>query len=158
MRIDLEEDNETGVDMAPLIDCVFLLLIFFLVTTMMKKWETQIPISLPESTSSLSTSKSQDEPEIIALGTDDTIFSVLERNTYSGETTYAAITDLDRHLAALKASRGTDIPLEIAADRSIPIERVIEVFDTCQLNGFKHTRVRLGSRPNQKPEVGAEEE
>ncbi|MBB5349888.1 biopolymer transport protein ExbD [Haloferula luteola] len=155
MRIDLEEDNEIGVDMAPLIDCVFLLLIFFLVTTMMKKWETQIPLTLPESTSSLSTSKTNESSEVIALGIDKTLYTVAGRNTYTGETTYKPIDDLERHLSDLKAARGSDIPLEIAADRSIPVKRVIEIFDICQLSGFKQTRVRLGSRPNMEPEVEA---
>ena len=38
MRFELGDDDRAEVQMSPLIDCVFLLLIFFLVTTMMKKW------------------------------------------------------------------------------------------------------------------------
>lgn len=48
MRLPLDEEEKVDIQMSPLIDCVFLLLIFFLVTTMMKKWEMQIPLSLPE--------------------------------------------------------------------------------------------------------------
>lgn len=58
MRLPLDEEEKVDIQMSPLIDCVFLLLIFFLVTTMMKKWEMQIPLSLPEMTSSLSTTRS----------------------------------------------------------------------------------------------------
>ena len=47
MRLNYDEEDKVEVQMSPLIDCVFLLLIFFLVTTMMKKWEMQIPLSLP---------------------------------------------------------------------------------------------------------------
>ena len=39
MRLNYDEEDKVEVQMSPLIDCVFLLLIFFLVTTMMKKWE-----------------------------------------------------------------------------------------------------------------------
>ena len=53
MRLNYDEDDKVEVQMSPLIDCVFLLLIFFLVTTMMKKWEMQIPLTLPTMTSSL---------------------------------------------------------------------------------------------------------
>ena len=42
MRLNYDEEDKVEVQMSPLIDCVFLLLIFFLVTTMMKKWEMQI--------------------------------------------------------------------------------------------------------------------
>ena len=55
MRLNYDDDDKVEVQMSPLIDCVFLLLIFFLVTTMMKKWEMQIPLTLPTMTSSLST-------------------------------------------------------------------------------------------------------
>lgn len=152
MRIDIEEDGGVGVDMAPLIDCVFLLLIFFLVTTMMKKWEKQIPLSLPESTSALSTSRTREDAAIIALGSDVSLYTVTDRNSYSGETTYLEIGDLEKHLAALKAEFGNDHPLEITADRGVPVKRVIEIFDTCQLAGFGKTRVRLGSKPALEPE------
>ena len=47
MRLNYDDDDKVEVQMSPLIDCVFLLLIFFLVTTMMKKWEMQIPLTLP---------------------------------------------------------------------------------------------------------------
>ena len=55
MRLNYDDDDKVEVQMSPLLDCVFLLLIFFLVTTMMKKWEMQIPLTLPTMTSSLST-------------------------------------------------------------------------------------------------------
>ncbi|MCF7730079.1 MAG: biopolymer transporter ExbD [Akkermansiaceae bacterium] len=151
MRIDVDEDCEVGVDMAPLIDCVFLLLIFFLVTTMMKKWETQIPLTVPEMTSSLSPKKSAEDLAIIALGADESVYQVVSRNTYSGETIYQPIGDLPDYLANLRETRGVELPLEIAADRTVPVSRVIEVFDLCQLRGFMQTRVRLGGKPNEDP-------
>lgn len=67
MRLNYDEDDKVEVQMSPLIDCVFLLLIFFLVTTMMKKWEMQIPLTLPTMTSSLSTTRSGEEAVIIAV-------------------------------------------------------------------------------------------
>ena len=39
MRINLDDDHIIGIEMGPLIDCVFLLLIFFLVATTLKKPE-----------------------------------------------------------------------------------------------------------------------
>lgn len=39
MRIKLDDELPLGIDLAPLIDCVFLLLIFFLVATTLKKEE-----------------------------------------------------------------------------------------------------------------------
>lgn len=48
MRMNLEDGDDITVDMGPLIDCVFLLLIFFLVSTTMKKPEREIPVELPD--------------------------------------------------------------------------------------------------------------
>ena len=61
MRFELENDDRAEVQMSPLIDCVFLLLIFFLVTTMMKKWEMQIPLSVPPMGASVSATKQGDQ-------------------------------------------------------------------------------------------------
>ena len=41
MKIRMAEDERLEVQMAPLIDCVFLLLIFFLVATTLKKIEKE---------------------------------------------------------------------------------------------------------------------
>ncbi len=151
MRIDLPDDKEPTVDMAPLIDCVFLLLIFFLVTTMMKKWESQIPVKLPEMTSSLSRLRSAEETPVIALAADGSPHEVLSHDAYSGETVWQPLDDLSSHLSLLRARHGAGTPLEIAAARGVSAQRVIEVFDYCQLAGFTRTRVRLGSEPHENP-------
>ena len=54
--------HETTIDMAPLIDVVFLLLIFFMVSTNFVR-ESQLRISLPEATGV----PNEDRPEIIEL-------------------------------------------------------------------------------------------
>ena len=47
MKVDLRDDEGIEVQMAPLIDCVFLLLIFFLVATTLKKINNELPLVLP---------------------------------------------------------------------------------------------------------------
>lgn len=46
MRLNTDEEKPVEVDLAPLIDCVFLLLIFFLVATQLKEFENHV--SLPQ--------------------------------------------------------------------------------------------------------------
>ena len=86
---------------------------------------------------------------MIAMGTDQQLFEVLSHDAYSGETEYAPIASLPAYLSALRGRRGTDVPLEIAAGRDVPVQSVIDVFDMCRLQGFKQTRVRLGGKPNE---------
>ncbi len=51
-----DEGNETGFDMSPLIDCVFILLIFFIVTTVFVE-ETGVEVDRPEAASSVQLEK-----------------------------------------------------------------------------------------------------
>ena len=132
MRLNYDEEDKVEVQMSPLIDCVFLLLIFFLVTTMMKKWEMQIPLSLPSMTSSLSTTRAGEEAVIIAVDEEKNVYQVVGHDTF---------------LTELRNSEVTEIAIDVAAYRTVPVNTVIEIFDQCQIQGFTRTRVRLGSKP-----------
>lgn len=147
MRLHIDEEEKVEILMSPLIDCVFLLLIFFLVTTMMRKSEMQIPLSLPTMTSSLSTTRSVDNAVIIAVD-NNSVYQVLNHDAYTGENFYVRIDDINTFLDNLRSKEGSDINIEIAAYQTVPVETVIEIFDRCQLQGFTQTRVRLGSKPN----------
>ena len=138
MRLNYDEEDKVEVQMSPLIDCVFLLLIFFLVTTMMKKWEMQIPLSLPSMTSSLSTTRAGEEAVIIAVDEEKNVYQVVGHDAYTGENHYVPISDLNTFLTELRNSE---------AYRTVPVNTVIEIFDQCQIQGFTRTRVRLGSKP-----------
>ncbi|MEM7516513.1 MAG: biopolymer transporter ExbD [Planctomycetota bacterium] len=64
-----EDDGDTGIDMSPLIDCVFILLIFFIVTTVFVD-ETGVEVDKPQAASS----KQLDKTSIlIALQSDGKI-------------------------------------------------------------------------------------
>jgi biopolymer transport protein ExbD len=147
MRLPIDEEEKVDVPMSPLIDCVFLLLIFFLVTTMMRKWEMQIPLSTPSITSGLSTKKTGQNLIILAVDERKNVYQTLTHDAYSGENRYAKIKDLNGFLNDLRAKEGADIVIDVAAHRTVPVKTVIEVFDACQLQGFTRTRVRLGSKP-----------
>lgn len=147
MRLPIDEEEKVEIQMSPLIDCVFLLLIFFLVTTMMKKWEMQIPLSLPTMTSSLSTTRAGQDAVIIAVDENKTVYQVVNHDAYSGESSYLPVGDLTAFLEELRNREGTEVAIDVAAFRTVPVRTVIEVFDKCQLEGFTHTRVRLGSKP-----------
>lgn len=146
MKINYEDEDKVEVPMSPLIDCVFLLLIFFLVTTMMKKWEKQIPLSLPPSTSSLSTVQSGEQPIVLSVDERQQVYQMVDIDAYSGEGNYLPVADLSDFLNELKQTHGTDIAIDVSAYRTVPVKQVIDVFDACQIAGFDRTRVRLGSK------------
>ncbi len=51
MRLDREDAEEPELNLTPLIDVVFLLLVFFLVSTTFKRDEVEMDLNLPEATS-----------------------------------------------------------------------------------------------------------
>ena len=114
---------------------------------MMKKWEMQIPLSLPSMTSSLSTTRAGEEAVIIAVDEEKNMYQVVGHDAYTGENHYVPISDLNTFLTELRNSEGTEIAIDVAAYRTVPVNTVIEIFDQCQIQGFTRTRVRLGSKP-----------
>ena len=93
--IEVHDDQEGGIDIAPLVDILFTLIIFFLVTTTIEEQEKEDKIQLPRHGGSSLTSK--DHPYFI---------NVLEDGTYSvgGE-----IVDLD-HLQVKLNTRFEEKP------------------------------------------------
>lgn len=65
MRIAKDEDLPS-IDMTPMIDCVFLLLIFFLVAATIRKKHNELPIDLPSSGNAV-VKKAQDNTIIVSI-------------------------------------------------------------------------------------------
>ena len=140
--------DDAEVAMSPLIDCVFLLLIFFLVTTMIKRKEKLLPIRLPDQTSSVA-AKSLDETMIIGLDKNGKIYRVRKYGGADGELVYEPIKDLVVHLREAVDDSGTGIlktPLRIDCDRNTPFQKAIETLDICKLQGFSNVGLRTRGR------------
>ncbi|WOO39365.1 biopolymer transporter ExbD [Rubellicoccus peritrichatus] len=134
--------DDVAVDFSPLIDCVFLLLIFFLVATILKRLEKQIPVMLPDSTSSLAQEAELSEV-VIALGEDGVILQGIARPNKLETISYAPIDDIAVFLKELAQQRGTNTPIRIDADRDVPFQEVIDTLDICSIQGFEDVGVRL---------------
>jgi biopolymer transport protein ExbD len=126
--IEFEEFNETisrdqGPDLTPLIDMVFLLLIFFLLTSFFVR--PSIPVALPEAAY---TEITEHQDITITIEKDGTIFlngkSVSERGFVS------AMRRLDFSL--------DDKQVVIQADKEVPFGRVIQVMDLTKKAGVKN--------------------
>jgi biopolymer transport protein ExbD len=63
----LEEESETGVDISPLIDCVFILLIFFIVTTVFVE-ESGVEVDKPQAASASMLEKTSIQIALTAKG------------------------------------------------------------------------------------------
>ncbi len=108
-------------DMTPLVDIVFLLLIFFLVASIFKKDELALFLSLP----------SAKEGET-ALGKEKIVIELSKENVaFNGRVT--GLEGLSKKLSKIKDRKRT---LMIRIDRHVPYSRVIELFNLLKKYNF----------------------
>lgn len=140
------EEEQADVAMSPLIDCVFLLLIFFLVTSILKRKEKQIQVALPDSTASVSADTAE-ALTVLGLDVDGRAMSPGQVRDKDGSYIWQPVPDLALYLKQLVAARGVELlerPLQINAHRDTPFQKAIDALDLCQLQGF--TRVSIKTR------------
>lgn len=131
MRMVPEETDKVELGMASLIDCVFLLLIFFLVTTMLKKDRKEIEVSLPVSASSLEMAP-DDSMLVIGIDREGNLF-------YEGEPTTVQL--LHEKLRSVELAT-PDQRIRLDTDEETPFHRVVEVLDALQFRNLRNVGVR----------------
>jgi len=116
--------TEPEINLTPLIDVVFILLIFFMVSTTFQK-ESQIRIELPEA----SGEPVEERKELLEIVIDT-------EGHYFIDQEQVVNTELDTLMRAIRKHIGeqTDLPVVIRADRLTPYESVVRAMDaTAQL-------------------------
>lgn len=111
--------------LAPMIDIVFLLLIFFIVTWQFTKSETELSVSVPTAQEGAEPDRQKGEIVINVMG-DSTI-------KVEGKAM-----DLEQLLSTLSsiAASFENQPIRIRGDGVVPYQRIVEVIDTCQKAGI----------------------
>ncbi|RJX35063.1 MAG: biopolymer transporter ExbD [Desulfarculus sp.] len=125
--LDGQRADEPELNMAPLIDMVFLLLIFFLVTTSFVR-EAGVEVARPQAASATAKTKGA---LVIALAVDGRIY--IERRQVDLRSVRGLV---ERFLAEDPAGA-----VIIAADKNSLTGRTIEVLDQCRLAGAKDVAV-----------------
>lgn len=125
-RLDTDQDKGHGIDLSPLIDVVFILLIFFIVTTVFIR-ETGVDVNKPQAVSS---ERLQNQLVLIAI-------------TRNGEIMY------DRNNIGVGGVRATvasllaiqERPVVIQADREVSTELLVRVMDEAKLGGASELNI-----------------
>jgi len=113
-------------DMTPLVDVVFLLLIFFLVTSVFKKDELALMLNLP---SSKEGSKVIDKKELIVELSKDEIAINKDILTFK---------EVDTKLATVKDK---ERPIVVRIDKDVKYERIIKLFDLLEKYGLHNLQL-----------------
>jgi biopolymer transport protein ExbD len=120
-----------GINMTPMIDCVFLLLIFFLVATRFEELEREMPIVLPQASEAMPlTSK----PKELFVNVDRQGKFIVRGEHLTSTELLAAM----RQAAANNPGRQTVI---IRADKRCVWEHVVEVMNLCNKAQIRDYRV-----------------
>ncbi len=125
MKFQNREPQPAAMQMAPMIDIVFLLLIFFIVTWQFSREEMDLKIAVP-------TSEEGADPKRV-LG--EIVLNVRADGSVSvwGETT--SKDQLKDTLSAI-ATQHENQPVRVRGDATTPFQRIVEVIDTCQQAGI----------------------
>jgi biopolymer transport protein ExbD len=119
MRFRNESDENFSFDLTPLVDVVFLLLIFFMVSTVFVDFKRQMDISLPSSKSSVPSKVK--EPFKVDLTVDKQIFLNGKKVT---------LEEFESALSKISLSKTSSAV--IRADKNLPYGNVIKVMGILQ--------------------------
>ncbi len=136
MRARLEDNDDITVDMAPLIDCVFLLLIFFLVATTLKKLDRELPVELPDAAMAIATKL---DDGTLVLGVDR------EGQIYMGGQP-VLVQQLHETLEQL-GKANPEARVRIDADRLTAYQDVLHLIDQCSFFGLRRVGFHVRDNP-----------
>lgn len=127
MRIRPKKQEVDNVDVSPLIDMVFILLIFFMVTTTFVK-DMKLDINRPSATSA-----SKADSKVIRVYIDNASQVYIDNQPVQLWAIQSKIRDLLR--------TATDKSVLVITDETIPVETLIDVVDECRMSGAKDVAV-----------------
>lgn len=133
MKFPRRAREPVDINLAPLIDVVFILLLFFVVTTTFTR-ETLLKVDLPEAVSGEQPEELYNVPLEIIVGLD---------GNYAVNGNTLASSDLNSLMAAmLEASEGDkNLPVTLSADGKAPHQAVVTAMDAASKLGFVHLRI-----------------
>ena len=126
MKFHRQSDTDVSVNLTPLIDVVFLLLIFFMVSTTFTK-ETHLAIDLPESSGEV---REQQPRQIEVVISKEGEFAI------NGQTLVNSRLETIKRALGKVSEGDSGMPLIITADANTPYQSVVTAMDAAGQMGF----------------------
>ena len=138
MRFPTSAKNKARIEIIPMIDTMFFLLVFFMIATLAMTLQRGMPVNLPEASSTTDKVKEQVS---LTLTEDGTLFFNKEP---------IALHELGTRLMGIRES-DPDPTVVINADERIVHGRVIEVMDQVRLSGI--SKMAIATKPKKKGDL-----
>ena len=133
MRVNLDEDQRLDIPMGPMIDCVFLLLVFFMVASQIRMEELYLGLNLPSGEAAAKESLPA-ELTIAILDSGDVLCNQVPVGSRG-----------DRNLPTLRAKLeqvielfGEKQPVVVHPQPQVRHQRIIDVLNACAAGGVKN--------------------
>jgi biopolymer transport protein TolR len=130
----LSDDEEPAPNLAPMIDVVLVLTIFFMCATRFSGDERKFDLELPQVEAAAAVDAGR--PEIVEVEASGGL-------TLAGEE--LAADALAARLAALRATK-PELAVLIRGDRTVPHGRMAEVYEACRTAGVRHVAISVQAR------------
>lgn len=131
MQFRRQRQEEVSVNLTPLIDVVFLLLIFFMVSTTFTR-ETRLAVTLPQATG---------VPQVEKERQVEVVVSSSGGYLVNGEKLARDDVNTLRSVLLRLGEEGTDIPFTITADANATHQAVVRVMDVAGQLGFTNLSI-----------------
>jgi len=139
MRINLGEEEQPEIGLIALIDCIFFLLMFFMVATSFKqttehKKIKELPLILPTASASFDRANASAQPLVIGVDQEGAIY--MDGTKISTQTLHDRLRG--------EAEKNPNRPIRIDGDQATSYKNIVHVLDLCQFEKF--TNIALHTR------------
>ena len=130
----LSDDEEPAPNLAPMIDVVLVLTIFFMCATKFSGDERKFDLELPQVGSAVTVEGAK--PEIVEVEASGLLRLGAEE---------VAIEDLPTRLAAIRAAK-PDMTVMIRGEKTVPHGRMAEIYEACRTAEVRHVAISVQSK------------
>lgn len=131
--------GRNGFNMTPMIDVVFLLIIFFLVASHLSEQDTQVELELPTAVSGVPQDEDAFQRATLNVPEEGQVI-------FSGRNVAAA--ELQELIQTLRANLGQDLEVRIRVSRSVTYETVAPILDACAKAGIWNVTFAVRKKGN----------
>ena len=142
MKIPQSRTRRLGVDLTPMIDVVFQLIIFFLVSSQMAQREAALPLKLPEADSSV---------ESLEISTSRLTVNLREDGSLSVGGRDVLVSELEGIFAKAIEVKGEDVEVRIRASREAGYRHAEQVLLACTRQGIWNVTFAVYRREGSSP-------
>lgn len=124
------------VNLTPMIDVVFLLIIFFLVSSHLARQESQLPLPLPDAVSG----------EEVEIEGERVVINVLGNGTLMLAGREVNASELQKRLAVEKDRRDANLEVRIRGDRNVPFQAIQPILLSISESGLSNVTFSVTRR------------